>query len=117
MPYEKHTWETGETITAEKLNNLENGIVSGVGNIPKMVYKIESLFDDEDNIYYVIKDDDLLIDIINSVCTGNIIALYDNGSIMYYYADHQDQTTNEIVFTSKSGESIITTDNNTLIPM
>lgn len=24
MNYEKHTWETGETITAEKLNNLEN---------------------------------------------------------------------------------------------
>ena len=26
MSYEKHTWETGETITAEKLNNLENGV-------------------------------------------------------------------------------------------
>ena len=26
MAYEKHTWETGEVITAEKLNNLENGI-------------------------------------------------------------------------------------------
>lgn len=27
MSYEKHTWETGETITAEKLNNIEDGIV------------------------------------------------------------------------------------------
>ena len=26
MSYEKHTWETGETITAEKLNNLEDGV-------------------------------------------------------------------------------------------
>lgn len=26
MSYEKHTWETGETITAEKLNNIEEGI-------------------------------------------------------------------------------------------
>lgn len=26
MPYEKHTWQTGETITAEKLNNIEEGI-------------------------------------------------------------------------------------------
>lgn len=26
MAYEKHTWQTGETITAEKLNNLEEGI-------------------------------------------------------------------------------------------
>ena len=25
MAYEKHTWETGEVITAEKLNNLEDG--------------------------------------------------------------------------------------------
>lgn len=29
MSYEKHTWETGETITAEKLNNLEDGIAEG----------------------------------------------------------------------------------------
>lgn len=29
MSYEKHTWETGETITAEKLNNLEDGVASG----------------------------------------------------------------------------------------
>ncbi len=26
MSYEKHTWETGEVITAEKLNYMENGI-------------------------------------------------------------------------------------------
>lgn len=25
MAYEKHTWETGEMITAEKLNNIEDG--------------------------------------------------------------------------------------------
>lgn len=29
MSYEKHTWETGETITADKLNNIENGIAKG----------------------------------------------------------------------------------------
>ena len=28
MSYEKHTWETGETITAEKMNNLEDGVAS-----------------------------------------------------------------------------------------
>lgn len=26
MSYEKTTWETGDTITAEKLNKLENGV-------------------------------------------------------------------------------------------
>ena len=28
MSYNKHTWETGETITAEKLNNLEDGVAN-----------------------------------------------------------------------------------------
>lgn len=31
MSYEKHTWETGETITAEKMNNLEEGVASSGG--------------------------------------------------------------------------------------
>ena len=26
MAYEKHTWETGEVITAEKLNNIETAV-------------------------------------------------------------------------------------------
>lgn len=26
MSYEKHTWQTGEIITADKLNNMEDGI-------------------------------------------------------------------------------------------
>ena len=26
MSYEKQTWTTGDTITAEKLNHMENGI-------------------------------------------------------------------------------------------
>lgn len=32
MSYEKQTWTTGDTITAEKLNNLEDG-VSGNGGV------------------------------------------------------------------------------------
>ena len=31
MAYEAHEWETGEVITAEKLNNLENGVASAGG--------------------------------------------------------------------------------------
>ena len=39
MAYEKHTWETGETITAEKLNNLEDGVKNIVdkGLSPRVV--------------------------------------------------------------------------------
>ena len=32
MSYEKHTWETGEIITAEKLNNLEDGVAGASGS-------------------------------------------------------------------------------------
>lgn len=28
MSYTKNTWNTGDTVTAEKLNNLENGVVN-----------------------------------------------------------------------------------------
>lgn len=31
MAYDKHTWQCGETITAEKLNHIENGIASSGG--------------------------------------------------------------------------------------
>lgn len=40
MSYEKHTWETGETITAEKLNNLENGVASSGGSESSFVINI-----------------------------------------------------------------------------
>lgn len=29
MSYEKQTWQTGDTITAEKLNHIEDGIAGG----------------------------------------------------------------------------------------
>jgi len=32
MAYTKHTWENGEVITAEKLNNLEDGIAESSGS-------------------------------------------------------------------------------------
>ncbi len=33
MAYEAHEWETGEVITAEKLNNLENGVYEAQNNV------------------------------------------------------------------------------------
>ena len=33
MSYEKNEWQTGDTITAEKLNNIENGIAGAYGRI------------------------------------------------------------------------------------
>lgn len=31
MAYEKQTWTCGETITADKLNHIENGLASAGG--------------------------------------------------------------------------------------
>lgn len=33
MNYEKQTWQTGDIITAEKLNHIEDGIVNKTGKI------------------------------------------------------------------------------------
>ena len=38
MAYEKHTWETGEVITAEKLNRVEEGI--NLASIPIIKFRI-----------------------------------------------------------------------------
>ena len=37
MAYEKTTWQTGDTITAEKLNNIEQGIVAASGLVTATV--------------------------------------------------------------------------------
>lgn len=38
MPYEKHIWETGEVITAEKLNHIEDGIAAATFYGPYSLY-------------------------------------------------------------------------------
>lgn len=41
MAYEKHTWYCGETVTAELLNHMEDGIAEGGSNEP-LVISVES---------------------------------------------------------------------------
>ena len=38
MSYEKHEWQTGEVITADKLNNIESGIETLYGGIPTVKF-------------------------------------------------------------------------------
>lgn len=38
MAYEKHTWETGEVITAEKLNHIEDGF--GLSSVPILDFTV-----------------------------------------------------------------------------
>lgn len=72
MAYEKQTWVTGETITADKLNHMEDGIAAG-----GIQYDLEL-------VYYVEYDDSTE----NYVLTGhglspeNLLAKLNNGEIM-----------------------------------
>lgn len=49
MAYEKQTWECGETITAEKLNHIEDGIADasngGGGGTAPLIVREESVQD------------------------------------------------------------------------
>ena len=46
MSYNKTTWQTGDIVTAEKLNNIENGIASGGGGL-----KIAVTYDEATDTY------------------------------------------------------------------
>ena len=41
MAYTPTNWQTGDTITAEKLNNMEGGITSVNGSIPYTIDEVE----------------------------------------------------------------------------
>lgn len=68
MTYEKTNWQTGDIITAEKLNKLENGVSNGGG--------IE--------LVTATKEDDLITlnaswnDVYNAITSGKIVAYIKN---------------------------------------
>lgn len=42
MSYDKYTWQTGETITAEKMNHIEDGIAEGGGSDDSLQYAADA---------------------------------------------------------------------------
>lgn len=53
MSYTKHTWTNGETITAAKLNNIENGIeaaTSGDSGIGSVIVTVEDVLGEPLNL-------------------------------------------------------------------
>jgi len=53
MAYAKHTWQTGETITATKLNNIENGIATNdeaIGDVPEQIDAIQEELETKANV-------------------------------------------------------------------
>lgn len=72
MAYEKHTWETGETITAEKLNHMEDGIADGVSGITVIAQFQREEDTDEfslDSINYTFKE------VMDAVTSGKSVSL------------------------------------------
>ena len=81
--YEKTVWETGDIITASKLNNIENGIANLNGNGFCPILQIQGDYDIGDTIYnwniisnYVYNDD------------GTALLLLYHSSSVYIYLIH-----------------------------
>lgn len=69
MAYTKNTWQTGDTITAEKLNHMETGIYNSINRISVTV------FIDNDNM--ILKMTGPAFDDIYSVLTnGGLVNAY-----------------------------------------
>lgn len=61
MSYEKQTWNTGDVITATKLNHIEDGIFSGGGT-----GLINILYDETEQNYYLDKTYNEIVSMVNS---------------------------------------------------
>lgn len=69
MSYTAHTWTAGETVTAEKLNALENGIAGYRTGV--LISNLIPGITDENNTYYDVS----LAEILNAFTTGARVIL------------------------------------------
>ena len=76
MSYEKTTWETGDIVTAEKLNNLENGVASANGGSGVFVVNVTETYDEEMETTILTHDADIN-DIMNAWYDGKLIKTVD----------------------------------------
>lgn len=82
MSYAKTTWETGDVITAEKLNNLERGVGIATGLIVSYTY------DEQAETFYADKK------------FGEIRTVFESGSPVYFVSD---TSTGENYINKKAG--------------
>ena len=88
MSYEKHTWETGETITAEKLNNLEDGVASGGEGSNNFFVKFTITYDQSGNP--IVTSDKTLKEIVDAHKDGKNVCGY--SEFLYGTEDNYDFT-------------------------
>lgn len=78
MSYETHTWESGETITAEKLNHIEDGIADALprwGTEP-LIANVNVTTEGSDTIYTLNKTWRQMYD---ALASGKAVSItYDN---------------------------------------
>ncbi len=80
MAYVKQNWETGELITSQKLNHMEDGIAEGGGN-----YYVHASGD-----YSTVTIEEDLDDIVTAIESGqNVMMIYEDNyaSKLYLYLD------------------------------
>lgn len=66
MSYTPTTWETGDVITADRLNNIEQGVL----NAGSTIYYVDITYDDDDGTYSA--SDGAYLNINNALLSGKI---------------------------------------------
>ena len=122
MSYNKTTWQNGDTITAEKLNNIEEGIEKNINNIK--IVKISAEYENgtakyySDTSYNELKEiQELGIPIIVNNLNEfyNIEQIIINGSYsvsLNFYKIQPENDYGTIYFTISAGDFIISNDDN-----
>ena len=89
MAYEKYTWSDGETITADKLNHMEDGIESGGGSGTDESIHIISCHDEEDEGESFAFTDESYEQIVQWLQAGELV-------VLNYFGKQFDFSQNEI---------------------
>lgn len=112
MDYTIHTWTSGETVTAEKLNNIENGIKE-INSKNLIVQCLYTNYDETSSEFFAYFDT-TLNDIINAFTSGkNVIFNINNGSpiLIELYYNSEDQyyelTIGSSIFQSESNINLL----------
>lgn len=110
MAYEKHTWETGEVITAENLNHMENGIKDAGGSFAISVQQT-------DNALTLTKTWQEIFDAVNGGKFAYVIEHRSDTSVYIYpvnyvsvYGLGYDVNCNNTIFTATSATGYPTFD-------